>query len=179
MIKRLLKSKSRKNRTFKNKSLQSLCKQMQQNEHMVEEERPGVDDIERLRTKFGIKEEIKLNTGGIHIQRSNIEQDREDDKHLRRYRTRESQQSIQKQKRFGAEYMLSGNALPQKDLNVLSKHAGITLNTSQLGRSYSRKSLKHVESPMEYRAKMALADQMKQLLQLESESASGTFNFNV
>ena len=114
--------------------------------------------------------------------RSSISIDIEDEERLEHYNTKKALPSIERQKRFGAEYMLSGNALSEKDLNVLNKYADITQSTSSLGKSHSRKLLKPITSPLGAKANLAIAEDMSHFKQLQlhasNDYVSGYFHLN-
>jgi hypothetical protein len=87
-------------------------------------------EILKLKAKFGIQPNEKLLTDGA----IDIRTKKDDEQMLMRYRHKlesiKSKQEITRQRKFGAEYLITGNALTKKDNQLLTKFAGITLCTT-------------------------------------------------
>jgi hypothetical protein len=73
-----------------------------------------------------------------------------------------------KQRKFGADYLITGNALTKKDNEILQKYAGVTLcTTNQLSKQSSRTKFSPMQSPAMQRVQSDVENLY--LLQLEEQ----------
>lgn len=73
-----------------------------------------------------------------------------------------------KQRKFGADYLITGNALTKKDNEILQKYAGVTLcTTNKLSKQSSRTKFSPMQSPAMQRVQSDVENLY--LLQLEEQ----------
>ena len=73
-----------------------------------------------------------------------------------------------KQRKFGADYLITGNALTKKDNEILQKYAGVTLcTTNKLSKQSSRTKFSPMQSPAMQRVQSDAENLY--LLQLEEQ----------
>ena len=86
----------------------------------------------KLKAKFGISPQEKLVSEGASAVEIRTKKD--DESFLMRYRQKLSimngKYQANKQRKFGADYLITGNALTKKDNEILQKYAGVTLCTT-------------------------------------------------
>ena len=105
------------------------------------------DKLKQIKYKLGLNQ---YDTLIAHAAPDDKKKEVDESRLINRYYTKVSQKAStidrKRQKKFGAEYLLTSNALTNEDNDLLLKYAGITLCTNQqLSKSGSRKSI-HVSN---------------------------------